>query len=182
MKHLTLKITIVAFLCAAGFYSCKKTTTTTVVKNKAYVAPVLAEITSIVLKKMPPKVNQIGLPSFDDWDFEQLEEQPGADIIIDILDSIPYYAVYGGGFLKENLVQDSLPSVFGQKNNNFKIRNLSDKFHVVMLDSDKNSEAEQMALLPFRLSDFQLTKPSEIILTNTTTDYNTMIVLKVTWR
>jgi hypothetical protein len=51
-----------------------------------------------------------------------------------------------------------------------------------MLDSDKNSEAEQMALLPFRLSDYQLTKPSEIILTNTTIDYNTMIVLKVTWR
>lgn len=176
MKHV-IKISI-SILCILSIaYSCKKTSNTVVVKNKAYVAPVVAEVTSIILKKFPQK-EQSTFSSSNDWDFNQFQEDLGPDVLIDILDSIPYYCVYQGGYVRFNLKNDSLPKNYGHSET-FKIPNLKNKYNLLMLDWDKNTESEVMALLPFRLSDYQLTKPSFINLFNN--DSSAKVSLTILW-
>ena len=181
MKKLT--ITLLVTTCVLSIlFSCKKDSTIiTTEKVKAPIlSPILAEITSFVLTQMPNKTMPTATNN-GDWDLNQSEEEPEADVMINVLDSIPYYALYGTGNLPFNLKKDSLPKTFGKES--FKIRNLQQKFNLIMLDWDKNYESEQMALIPFRLSDYKATKPTKIYLNaqGPQDTSHTKITLNVIW-
>lgn len=181
MKHFfVILITVVCSISTLN--SCKKDKTTiTTEKIKApEKGPILAEITSFILTQMPNKTMPTSINN-GDWDRNQFQEILGADVMINILDSVPYYAIYGCGNIMENIKQDSLPKTFGKQS--FPIRNLNDKFNLLMLDWDKNYEAEQMALISFRLSDYLPTKPNKIYLNSQAINdtSHTKITLNLIW-
>lgn len=174
----TSKILVIAIVCVLALsYACKKTTTTYTEKIIPLKKPVIAEVTSIVLLKMSIKASAVS-SSVLSWDAGQVDEKLGPDVMIDLLDSVPYYAVYQGGYLRYDLNEDSLPKTYGQSET-FKIYNLTDKYHVLILDWDKNTESEQMGLMPFRLSDYKATKPPYIVLTDSIT--KSKVALTITW-